>query len=77
VDIPHVRVELVLPWEWTFFTEEVTAAIAAGDCAPELPCWLVDGVTVTTQVRLPCESLRAAWPITVDLLELSALLAAE
>jgi hypothetical protein len=72
-----VRVELVLPWEWTFFAKEASAAIAARDHTPELPCWLVDGVAVTTQVRLPREGIQAAWPVTVDLPESSALLAAD
>jgi hypothetical protein len=70
-----VRIELILPWERTLSAREVFAASAARDKTPKLLYWLVDGVAVTTQVRLSCESLRAVWPVAADLPISSALLA--
>lgn len=76
MNFSHVRIALVLSWERTFFAGEPFAASAARDHAPELRRWLVDRVVVTTQVGLPRESRRAAWPVAADLPKLSALLAA-
>jgi hypothetical protein len=73
VNIPHVRVELVLSWERTASPEETLAATAASDHAPEPLGLLVDGFTVTTLVSPPREGLRAIGPIAADFLAWRAL----